>query len=123
LRVRGFVRRLDRLEPGSLGMAAVFEEPETVLRNTSSMPLRYRTRRPEGSWGPILTLPSGERHIFRISKPLGFESVLDDLSERWEIPAGRDATFKSLGDKPPGLYLDPLPAARQILDAVPGTGN
>ena len=123
LRLRGYVRRLDRLEPGERGMAAVFEEPETILRNTSTIPLRYRTRRPGGSWGPILTLPSGERHIFRVSRPLGFESVLEELSQRWEIPPGRDATFKSLGDEPPGLYLDRLPVARQLLEAMPGTGN
>lgn len=123
LQVRGYSRRLDRLEPGERGMAAVFEEPETVLRNTSSIPLHYRTRRPDGSWGPVLTLPAGERHIFRISRPLGFESVLDALSQRWDIPAGRDATFKSLGDQPPGLYLDPISAARGHGDPPSGTGN
>jgi len=123
LRVRGYVRRLDRLEPGERGMAAVFEEPETILRNTASIPLRYRTRRPGGSWGPVLTLPSGERHVFRVSRPLGFESVLDELSERWDIPPGRDATFKSLADRPPGLYLDPLPTARTLVEPEPAPGN
>jgi hypothetical protein len=123
LQVRGYSRRLDRLEPGERGMAAVFEEPETVLRNTSSTPLHYRTRRPEGGWGPVLTLPAGERHIFRISRPLGFESVLGALSQRWDIPAGRDATFKSLGDQPPGLYLDPISAAPADDDPASSTGN
>ncbi len=104
-------------------MAAVFEEPETVLRNTSSIPLRYRTRRPEGSWGPVLTLPAGERHVFRISRPLGFESVLDELSQRWEIPAGRDATFKSLADEPPGLYLDRLARTQTRLQPDSEAGN
>ncbi|MBA3313124.1 MAG: hypothetical protein H0T47_07530 [Planctomycetaceae bacterium] len=123
LQLKGYRRRLDRLEPGPRGMAAVFEEPETVLKNASDVPLRYRTRRPEGTWGPVLTLPSGERHVFRISRPLGYESEANGQSERWEIPAGRDATFKSIGDAPPGLYLDPLPRALRSLESVPGTGN
>lgn len=123
LQFRGFARRLDRLEPGERGMAAVFEEPETVLKNESDILLRYRTRRPEGTWGPVLTLPAGERHVYRISRPLGYESDGPSPHERWEIPAGRDATFKTIDGGAPGLYLDPVPRALTPLESVPGTRN
>lgn len=121
--LKGYVRRLERLEPGARGISAVFEEPETVLSNAADLPLVYRTRQGTAPWGPPVTLSPGERHPYRVSRPLGFEGETDGRTERYDVPPGRDATFRRLGDGRTGLVLDPLPSPPAPRPNLPGTGG
>lgn len=123
LTLKGYTRRLDRLEPGPRGMVAVFEEPETVLKNASDEALLYRTKQPRGTWGITLTLPAGEKHVYRVARPLGYESNTGGNYERYDIPPGRDATFKRLQNGRNGLVLDPLPVSPIKQEQFPGTGS
>jgi hypothetical protein len=109
LAFRGYVRRLYRLETGPRGMIAVFEEPETLLSNAAAIPFDYRTRRPDEPWGPLLTITPGDRHAYRISRPLALESESGGRRQRYDIPPGRDATFRSPDGGAPRLLLDPAP--------------
>lgn len=121
LTLRGYVRRLDRLEPGTRGISAVFEEPETVISNGSQETLIYRTRQPGADWQPA-TLAPGERREYRASRPLAYESEAGGRAERYDIPPGRDATFKTERGRP-GLVLDPLPPPLKPQPQLPGTGG
>lgn len=121
--LKGYVRRLDRLEPGTRGISAVFEEPETVLSNAADLPLVYRTRRGNDLWGPPFTLPPGQRHPYRVSRPLGLQTESGGRPEQYDIPPGRDATFRRRDDGRPGLVLDPLPSPPAPRPNLPGTGG
>ncbi|HEX6987320.1 MAG TPA: hypothetical protein VF170_18225, partial [Planctomycetaceae bacterium] len=123
LEFRGYVRRLDLLEPAPHGMSVGFEEPETVVTNESDRPLVYRTKRPDGPWGPPLALPPGGRHVYRVARPLGYESAAGGEVERYDIPPGRDATFKPLADGRPGLVLDALAKPYRPPAKVPAAGG
>lgn len=121
--LRGYVRRLERLEAGARGMSAVFEEPETVLTNESDVPLLYSTRAGDLPWTTATTLLPGERRPYRASRPLGYEGGAGDHRERYDIPPGRDASFRMLESGDRGLVLDRLPVPPAPRENLPGTGG
>src|SRR5690606_35971994 len=123
LEIRGYVRRLDRLEPAPRGVTASFSEPETVIRNESEIPLVFRTKSDDGLWQPEVTLPPGDRYVVCVARPLVYESHTGGVTQRFAIPPGRSATFKLSADGTQGLVLDSLPAPLDRPTRVPGTGN
>lgn len=123
LEFRGYSRRLDRLVTGTEGMVAIFEKPETVITNRSNLLLTYRIRRANGQWSEPLSLPPGEKQSYRTSQPLAYMSDAGATPERYNIPIGREVTFKKRDNGQLGLVLEALPRPLDRQDQIPGTGK
>ena len=122
LEFRGYSRRLDRLVPGEQGMVAIFEKAETVITNRSTEPLTYQIRHDNDQWSTTLILPPGERHVYRVPRSLGYKSTMNSVTERYEIPPGRDASFKKRDNGRLGLVMEALPKPLREQGQIPGTG-
>lgn len=120
LQFENYSRRLEGVVPGENGMVAVFEKLETVITNRSEIVLQYRVRDEEGMWNEPRSLSPGENHAYRTASGLSYEGLSDGQRERYDIPAGRDATFKQRSEGQYGLVLEALPEPLQEQKQIPG---
>lgn len=120
LQFQKYARRLEGVVPGDNGMVAVFEKLETVITNRSEVALQYRVQDEDGAWSEARFLSPGENHAYRIASGLSYEGLSEGHRERYDIPAGRDVTFKRRSEGQLGLVLEALPEPLQEQKQIPG---